>query len=131
MANNRIIYATAQLSIKDNRADATSNIIGSRQDGVLASGISAIQTVIPFTASLSGKWPLSGQFRIKDPAGSFEYIRYASWQTASKVQGCTRGTSKTTAATHAVSGRAQLVGWEVPFGVQTVSVGTKIGRAHV
>ncbi len=131
MANNRIIYATAQLSVKDNRADATNHILGSRPDGVLASGISAGATVIPLTVALSGQWPLSGQVRIKTSGGTFEYIRYAGWQTPSQLQGCTRGTAGTTAQSHSAADKAQLVGWEVPFGVQSVSIGTTFNLEDV
>ena len=124
MANNRITYATAQLSIKDNRADATSVIMGTIADGTFASGVATGDGEIQFNESLSGVWPEPGMFRVKVGSNSIEYIRYTSFLNANTIGGLTRGASATTAVTVPSGQRAQFAGWEVPLGIQTVSIGT-------
>ena len=126
MANNRILYSCAQLSIKDNRADATSRIMSSNlnPNATLASGISPTTGIIAFNESRSGQWPTTGMFRVKTGSNLFEYIRYSTFLTASSVGGLTRGAATTTAQAHSSGNTAQLLGWEVPFGVQSVSIGT-------
>lgn len=125
MANNRITYATAQLAIKDNRCDPTDVILGTLPDGTLASGVAPADGEIAFNESLSGVWPDAGMFRVK--AGTrIEYIRYSSFLDLNTVGGITRGAAGTTDfITTLPSGeRSQLCGWEVPLGIQTVSMGT-------
>lgn len=137
MSNNRITYATAQLSIKDNRADATTRIMVSERKKtypplrLLASGISASSTVIWLDESVTGFWPATAQFRVKTGSAVTEYIRYASLLDGSGLAGCTRGTGGTTAGVHSVGNTAQLLGWEVPLGVQTVSIGTAFNTEDV
>jgi len=134
MANNRIIYATAQFSIKDNRADATSRIMSSNLNlnATLASGITASSPQIKLSPARSGQWPSAGMFRVKTGTNLFEYIRYTSFlntTTVNVVGG--RGAAGTTAQAHASGNTAQLLGWEVPFGVQSVSVGTTFNLEDV
>jgi len=125
MANQRITYATAQLAIKDNRCDPTNTIVGTLPDGTLASGVAPADGEIAFNESLSGVWPEPGMFRVK--AGTrIEAIRYTSFLDNTTVGGVTRGANGTTEfITTLPSGQlAQLCGWEVPLGIQTVSIGT-------
>lgn len=128
MANNRINFATAQLAIKDTRADATANILGFLADGTLASGVGTSDGQIAFNESLSGIWGAgAGQFRVQIPDGSnhtIEYIRYTSFLDASTVGGITRATGGSTQITTIPSGTlAQLVGWEPILGGQSASFG--------
>lgn len=131
MANNRIQFATAQLAIKDNRCDPTDDILGVKPDGTLASGIVPADGEIGFNEALSGVWPEPGMFKIK-VGSSLEFIRYTSFGPVtsgtgalSEVQGITRGAGGGTITAVVPSGEvAQLCGWEVPLGVQTVSIGT-------
>lgn len=122
MVNNRITYATTQLSFKDNKADSTTDILGWRPDATLASGISSTDTLITFNESISGSWPAAGQFKVKTGSNTTEYIRYATFLTPSSVGGVTRGTGGSTAATHNQDDVAQLIGWEVALGTQSVSM---------
>lgn len=125
MANQRITYATAQLAIKDNRCDPTDVILGTLPDGTLASGVAPADGEIAFNESLSGVWPDASMFRVK--VGSrIEYIRYSSFINANTVGGITRGAAGTTDfITTIPSGQqSQLCGWEIPLGIQTVSMGT-------
>lgn len=131
MANNRITYATAQFSVKDNRADATDKVLGWLVDGTLASGISAADSQIAFNEALSGVWPDTGQFRVKTGTNATEYIRYGAWVDTSTVGQLTRGSAGTTAGAHDSGNVAQLLGWEVPLGVQSVSIGTAFNTEDV
>lgn len=124
MVNERFTYATAQLSIKDNRCDPTDVILGVLPDGTLASGISASDGEIAFNESLSGVWPENGMFRIKTGSNRIENIRYGLFLDDVTVGSIDRGAAGTTAQAHSSSDVAQLCGWEVPLGVQTVSIGT-------
>lgn len=132
MSNKRITYATAQLSIKDNRGEPTNIILGWHKNGTLASGIAAGTSQIAFNESLSGIWPNpTGQFRIKTGSNQMEYILYTTWLDEFTVGGLTRGHAGTTAQAHNSADVAQLNGWEVPFGVQSVSVGTTFNLEDV
>ncbi len=125
MPNNRIIYATAQVSIKDNKGEPTNILLGWFINGTLGSGISASDSEITFNESLSGLWPNpTGQFKIKTGTNTTEYIAYSEWLSPSGVGGLTRGHAGTTAQAHLDNEEAQLNGWEVPFGIQSVSIGT-------
>ncbi len=125
MANNRITFATAQLAIKDNRCDPTNDILGVKPDGTFASGVVPADTEIAFDESLSGIWPEPGMFRIKVGANRIEHIRYTSFINANTVGGITRNAGATNLVAVVASGEvAQLCGWEVPLGIQTVSIGT-------
>jgi hypothetical protein len=118
MPNNRVTYATSQLSIKDNRADATNRILGFSLDATLASGISAAAIgLINLNQEVSGAWPTAGQVRIKTGTARTEYIRYTSFLTGSGIV-----FSEST---------VQLLGWEVPLGVQSVSIGTTFNTEDV
>lgn len=124
MANNRITYATAQLAIKDNRCDSTNDILGVKSNGTLASGVAAGDGEIAFNESLSGIWPDAGMFRVKPTGGTIEYIRYGVFLDNNTVGGITRGAHGTTVTTLPSGQIAQLCGWEVPLGIQSVSIGT-------
>lgn len=124
MSNNRITYATAQLAIKDNRADPTSVIMGTIANGTLASGVAVSDGQINFNESLSGVWPEPGMFRVKTAGQNIEYIRYTSFISSTGVGGLTRGAEGTTATALLTSDVCQFAGWEVPLGVQTASIGT-------
>lgn len=125
MANNRITFATAQLAIKDNRCDGTSTILGTRSDGTLASGVVPADGQIAFDETLEGVWPTPGMFRVKVGTDRIEYVRYSGFVDANTVGGLTRGAGGTDVNATIPSGQAaQLCGWEVPLGVQTVSIGT-------
>ncbi len=134
MSNNRITYSTAQLSIKDNKMDSTNNIIGWKRDAQIHTGSLATSNsqVCNFRntngvgLALSGVWGWAGQFRIKSAGGTTELIRFNGWSTSSGLlaAGVTRGCGGSTAAAHVAGDKAQLIGWEVPFGVQSVSIGT-------
>lgn len=124
MANNRITYSTAQLAIKDNRADSTDVIMGTVPNGTTASGIAIGDGEIQFNEALSGVWPEPGMFRAKVGSNGIEYIRYTSFLDANTVGGITRGAAGTTAVALGSGQVCQFAGWEVPLGVQTVSIGT-------
>lgn len=132
MPNNRIIYATSQLAIKDNRADSTTEILGFRPDSTLASGINASEIgTINLGSSISGQWPATGQFRVKTGANTTEYIRYVGFVSGSGIVVSERGTAGTTAAAHNAADTVQLLGWEVGLGIQSVSIGTTFGLEDV
>lgn len=136
MANNRITYATAQLSIKDNRMDATTKILGWHADATLSSGISASATgTIVLNESVSGIWGYgladNGQVRIKSTGGTIEYIRFSEFTDATDISFSARGVAGSTAQAHLDNDTVQLVGWEVPLGVQSVSIGTTFNTEDV
>ena len=132
MANNRITYATAQLAVKDNKADATTQIDGWLADAVLASGITASETgTIDLVGDVSGIWPAAGQIKIKSADGTTEYLRYTSFIDANSIVISERGTGGSTAQAHQTSDIVRLVGWEVPLGVQSVSIGTTFNLEDV
>lgn len=136
MANNRVTYATAQLALKDNRADATTRIMGWLPRVLLGANITDTGTAVTFKKldgspiSLSGFWGKPTMFRIKTGAGAFEYIRITNWTTASGAT-VTRGAGGTTAAAHNGGDFCQLTGWEVPLGVQSVSIGTTLNTEDI
>lgn len=125
MANNRITYSTAQVAVKDNRRRLTNIVDGSMASGVLASGISATITDIGLI-NVPDEWPATGQVRIGN-----EYIYYGAQVAASGLTGCVRGDRATTAATHSQGDGVFINGWEVPMGMQTVSVSTAFNLEDV
>jgi hypothetical protein len=132
MANRRITYATAQLSLKDNRADATDYILGWLPDITLASGITSSETgLIYFNEEIPNSWPASGQIRVKTGSNRTEYVRYDGVVDTSGLNLTTRGTGGTDAGAHNQNDVTQLLGWEVPLGVQSVSVGTTFNTEDV
>ncbi len=131
MPNNRIIYATTMLSFKDTKADPTTVIMGVVDDATLSSGISAaVVGTINFNEAVSGVWPSPGQFKIRS-AGDTEFIRYSGFVSPSGAVVTERGTAGTTAAAHADASRVRLTGWEVPFKVQSASIGTSFNLEDV
>lgn len=135
MANNRITYATAQLAIKDNRNDrATTHIMNDTlwpPTTTLASGIDATQKEIAFTSAVSGGWGNQGVFRSRGTGGTVEYIYWDGWQSSSGLHNATRGVGGTTAQAHDAGSFAQLAGWEIPLGIQSVSIGTTFNTEDV
>jgi hypothetical protein len=130
VANNRITYATAQVSIKDNRRRATNAIDKWYPELTLASGISASDTVIQFNETVSGVWPnVPLQFRLVS-GGATEYV-YASQFLADDTVAVVRGDGETTARSHSSGNQANLNGWEVPLGMQTASVSTAFNTEDV
>jgi hypothetical protein len=136
MANNRITYATAQLSIKDYRMDATTKILGWHADATLASGISsAVTGTVNVNESISGVWGYgranAGQVRIRSAGGTIEYIKFNRFVSESGMSISARGAAGSTKQAHLVDDTVQLVGWEVPLGVQSVSIGTTFNTEDV
>ena len=126
MANNRITYATAQVSIKDNRAAATNEISNHYDAATLGSGISSTDTIIEFNESLSGVWPDSHDIKIDN-----EIIHYGEFISASGIGSLSRGARGTTAASHADNAEAKILAWEVPYGMQTTSISTAFNTEDV
>ena len=126
MANNRVTYATAQVSIKDNKVAATNVISNDYVVGVLSSGISAADVEVGLTVALSGIWPDACDIMIDN-----EQIRYTSWSTTSGCGTLTRGANGTTAATHLVDAEVKLKAWEVPYGMQNTSISTAFNTEDV
>lgn len=125
MANNRITYSTAQLALKDTKKRFSRVIDGAVPSGSVAGGgVNSAVDEIPLLAFPSA-WPTPGQVRI----GS-EYIYYAS-VTGTTLSGCVRGDMGTTPAAHANGANVEFNGWEVPFGMQTVSVSTAFNLEDV
>jgi len=137
--NNRITYATAQFSIKDNRFDPTNRIRGWVPVGRLRSTVASGATGLFFTtptgagASVSGLWGNNGMVLIKSAGGTTELIRYTTWASASGLtaSGITRGAAGTTPQAHTAGDRVQQTGWEVPLGVQSVSIGTAFNTEDI
>lgn len=125
MANNRIIYATVQLSIKDNRVDPTSYIAGSAPDRNLDGALTPSTTAIQLDAAVSGIWPVAGMVAVI-PSGTdtIELIRYTGATPSSGLIGVERGAAGTTAVSHADGAQVAVQGWEVPFGVQSAAFNT-------
>src|SRR5574337_639549 len=113
MANNRVTYATAQLSLKNNRSDATSRIMGWLPRVILGAGITSTGTAVTFKnangspASLSGLWTLPAMFRVKTGAGVFENVRITAWTSTSGAT-VVRGAGGTTKAVHNAGDFCQL-----------------------
>jgi hypothetical protein len=124
VANNRITYSTAQVAIKDNRRRLTNYVDGTMASGVLSSGILAGTTTIGLV-SMPGEWPATGQVRI-----GYEYIYYGG-KSGTDLVGCVRGDRATTAAAHSQGDGVFLNGWEVPMGMQSVSVSTAFNLEDV
>jgi len=132
MVNNRIIFATTQLAIKDNKADPTSLPMGLLADATLASGITAGHTgTTGLNESVSGIWPVPGQFKIKNGANTAEFVRYTSFVDPSGIVISERGTAGTTATAQLSGATLRLTGWEIPFGVQSASFGTTFNLESV
>lgn len=132
MSNNRIIYATASLNIKDNQADSTTLIMGILKDAKIGSNItSGFTGAHNLIGSVSGTWPTAGQFKVKNTLGLIEYIRYTGFSSPSGIVITARGTGGTVASAHLKNDRVRLTGWEVPFGVQSVSFGTTFNLEDV
>jgi len=135
MSNNRITYATAQLAIKDNRIDrSTTHVMNDTlypPTRTLASGISAAQKEIAFNAAASGTWGETGVFRVKSAAGYVEYIYWSGWLSEVLCHNCQRGVGGSTAAVHSASDFCQKAGWEIPLGIQSVSIGTTFNTEDV
>lgn len=140
MANNRITYATAQLAFKDNRYDPTNRILGWLPNARLAANVNGTSTSFTFKrlnnnqgASLSGVWGNNGMFRVKTGTGRTELIRFTTWATASSLTGAgvTRHAAGSTSGSHLNGDLVQLIGWEVPLGVQSVSIGTTFNTEDV
>lgn len=137
MPNNRIIFATTQLAIKDNRVDPTPVIEGILPNSTLASGISAAAVgLINLGSSVSGQWGDSaGMVKIRgvdangDPA--IEFIRYSGFDSPSGIVFTTRGVAGSTALAHTAASTVRVPGWEVPFGVQSASFGTTFNLEDV
>lgn len=132
MPNNRIIYATVQLAIKDNRVDATSYIAGSAPTRGLAASIAPADTSIQLDALASGIWPSAGMFAVT-PSGSdtIELIRYTGATPSSGFIGVERGAAGTTALNHEIGGVTAVQGWEIPFGVQSAGFTTTFNLEDV
>ncbi len=132
MTNNRIIYATVQLSIKDNRVDATSYIAGSAPTRSLTASILPTDTFIEMDTAVSGIWPDSGMFAVV-PSGTdtTELIRYSSFLSSTVPSGIERGAAGTTAVSHDTAAVAAVQGWEVPFGVQSAGFTTTFNLEDV
>lgn len=137
MPNNRIIFATTQLAIKDTRVDPTPRIMGILPDSTLASGISAsVVGLINLGSSVSGQWgDVAGQVKIRGlNAGGktvTEYIRYSGFDSPSGIVFTTRGVAGSTAVPHLLGDTVRVPGWEVPFGVQSASFGTTFNLEDV
>jgi hypothetical protein len=125
VANNRITYSTAQVSIKDTNKRLTDYVEGGLPVLTLASGVSAVDGEIAFNETVQNVWPASGQFRVDQ-----EYVYYTEVVDANTLGGLTRG-DFSTAAVHASGANATLNGWEVPFGMQTASVSTAFNLEDV
>jgi hypothetical protein len=132
MTNNRIIYATVQLSIKDNRCDPTNLIEGILDDSTLASGISAVYTGnVNLSSSVSGTWGAgAGQVKIRSD-GITEFLRYSGFNTGSGLEISERGVNGSTASAHLAGSVVRVPGWQVPFGVQSASFGTTFNLEDV
>lgn len=125
MANNRITYSTAQVSIKDTRKRGTTVVEGGLPVLTLASGINATDTEIAFNETVQNVWPASGQFRVDS-----EYIYYDVVLDANTLGGIVRG-DFTTAAAHLINASGTYNGWNVPMGMQTASVATSFNLEDV
>lgn len=132
MANNRIIYATVQFAIKDNRVDATSYIAGSAPTRTLAASITPADTNIPLSSAVSGIWPDSGMFAVvPSGAATIELIRYNGFAAADTPSGVVRGAAGTTAVAHEIGAEVAVQGWEIPFGVQSAGFTTTFNLEDV
>lgn len=125
MANNRITYATAQLAIKDNALNtSTTHIMGSVSGQTLSSGTTAAAASILLDVDVSSNWPATGTIIIEGSGSNVrEYATYTGITTAT-LTGVTRGAFGTTGAIHASGAKVEVAGWELPLGVQSVSIGT-------
>ena len=126
MANNRVTYATAQVSIKDNKVAETSVISNDYVVGILSSGISDADIEVGLTAVLDGVWPDECDIMIDN-----EQIHYESWSTTSGCGTLTRGANGTTAISHLVAAEVKLKAWEVPYGMQNTSISTAFNTEDV
>lgn len=132
MPNARIIYATVQFSIKDNKIDPTDSIEGILPDSTLASGISATYTGnVNLGTAVSGSWGAgAGQVKIRS-GGLTEFIRYSGFNSGSGLEISERGVNGSTASAHTLGSVVRVPGWQVPFGVQSASFGTTFNLEDV
>jgi len=131
MANNRITYATAQLAIKDNRL-STTNLIHGMYSGTTASGaMSTGGSTIDLNADISSNWPATGTVVIEGSGtNEREYCTYTGI-TAAQLTGVTRAADGTVDAVHVNGAKIEVAGWEIPLGVQSVSIGTAFSLEDV
>lgn len=123
MANTRITYATAQLALKDNALPSGSDVMGFYSGTLVSGAITSGATSIPMNATnFSGHWPTTGTVIIEGTSVR-EYATY-SGIAGDTLQNVTRGQYGTTAAAHVSGARIEVAGWEVPLGVQSVSITT-------
>jgi hypothetical protein len=131
MANNRITYATAQLAIKDNALPSGSDVMG-MVSGVTASGaLASTGSTIDLSADISASWPATGTIIIEGSGTNpREYATYTGI-TAAQLTGVGRAAYGTTGAVHISGAKIEVAGWEIPMGVQSVSIGTSFDLEDV
>ncbi len=131
MVNKRTIYSAVQVSIKDIRADPTDRITGALPATTLASGLNLTDIGnVGITTSVQGLWPAQGTVRVKTGTGRTEYIRYVGFSPTplapalDELVVSARQANGSSSGFHLAGDPVQFAGWEVPLGVQTVSIGT-------
>jgi len=133
MPNNRITYATAQLALKDNALPSGSDVMGF-YSGTLVSGTlaPAATTIILNATNFSGHWPATGTLIIEGSGSNVkEYATYSSGILGDTISGVVRGAFGTTDAIHASGAKIEIAGWQVPLGVQSVSITTNFSLEDV
>ena len=131
MANNRITYATAQLAIKDNALPAGSDVMGMTSGTAISGSLASSGSTIDLDLDISADWPATGTVIIvSSGSNAREYATYTGI-TAAQLTGVTRGSYGTTGAVHASGAKIEVAGWEVPLGVQSVSIGTSFDLEDV
>ena len=124
MANNRITYATAQLAIKDNALPSGSDVMGMVSGTAVSGTLSVAASTIDLNLDISANWPATGTVIIEGSGSNTrEYATYTGI-TASQLTGVTKGAYGTTDAVHVSGAKIEVAGWEIPLGVQSVSIGT-------
>lgn len=125
MANNRFTYATAQLALKDNAlTGSNTHVMGSVSGTTLDGDITAGAASITLGVDVSSIWPATGTVVIEGSGtNAREYVTYTGITTTT-LTGCSRGAAGTTGAIHSSGAKVEVAGWELPLGVQSVSIGT-------
>jgi len=131
MANNRITYATAQLAIKDNALPSGSDVMGMVSGTVASGDLTTGGSTIDLNLDISSNWPATGTVIIEGSGSNVrEYATYTGI-TAAQLTGVGRGAYGTTAAVHVSGAKVEVAGWEIPMGVQSVSIGTSFDLEDV
>jgi hypothetical protein len=105
--------------------------MGMTSGTAISGSLASTGSTIDLDLDISADWPATGTVIIEGSGSNArEYATYTG-VTAAQLTGVTRGAYGTTGAVHASGAKIEVAGWEVPLGVQSVSIGTSFDLEDV